>query len=126
MKVAVLKLTDSFWATHIEKLRHIAERQGRKFQEQPRKVFFAGGDYDFDPYCEVPAHLGVRMARRPYIELVEFKEIIHQKVPVIVESDEKNEADFRYGEVYLCKHCGFPYATPQGRDMHENRWCKRK
>lgn len=126
-KIAVLKLTDRAWNEWRESLLRKANLMGVEYEEKPKMVPYCGTPFWFDPFCELDVFVGRELSKRPDIELVEIREVSEEsKFSTVVETDEKFEADFKYGEVYLCKHCGWPYATPHGRDMHEKRFCKRK
>lgn len=125
-KIAVLTLTDVAWNEWKAYLLRKANLMGVEYETKPKMVSYCGTPFWFDPYCEVPEFVGRELSRRPDIALVEIKEVPDSTDFPTLENDEKEEHDFRYGEVYLCKHCGWPYATPQGRNQHEKRFCKRK
>lgn len=128
MEIAICKVKPKTWNEYQKRQQHIQSRSGRELKMVPMPLYYGGTRYVFDPTCELPRHIAEGLARRQNGEIIEILEVksVHEKERSVIMNDEKDEHDFRYGEVHLCKYCGWPFATPGGRGAHEKRFCKRK
>jgi hypothetical protein len=117
-KIAIVKLTDQAWSEWLQKLRIVAERQGKQFAELPKIIFAGGSEYPFNPTCEVKPHVATMLCRRHYIELVEIKEV-EQEVDEHIQKVNRNNPNQRY----LCSFCDKEYKMPHHRNNHEEK-CK--
>ena len=128
MKEKFVKCTlePEFWNEKQETLKRIALGRGVMYTPQPIPVHYLGNIFHFDPECELPARIGrILGEKRWYIKVV-GEPYEKQDVAVELPTDARDEDIYKFGEVYLCKYCGWPFPKKASRSTHERMWCKRK
>lgn len=119
------RIVPKYWDDKIEEQRRVARVRGVHFEQKPVTVHYIGNTFEFNPDAELPEHIARALSvRRWYIELVgkPYTKTEVNELP----TDAKDEDDQKYGEMHLCKYCGWPFPKAMSRATHERRWCKRK
>jgi hypothetical protein len=114
-----------YWNEKQDEAKQIAARSGVMYKQKPVSIHYVGSIYNFNPECELPYFVAKTLStKRWYIKMV--GEPYDKTVEWCDPTDAQEEDENKYGEVYLCKYCGWPFPRVRSRNMHEQRWCKRK
>lgn len=118
-------LEPKYWTEKQDEFRRIANNRNVMYEPTPVKVHYIGNIFLFQPECELPEPVArVLVEKRWYVKQV--GEPYYKLEPGEIPTDAKDEDDHKYGEAYLCRHCGWPYPKAMSRATHERQWCKRK
>jgi len=127
MKKLFIKCTldPKFWDEKQNDYRRVAHNYGLKYVPKPVSVHYVGNIYSFDPDCELPESVARELSsKRIYIKMISEP---YEKFEIADDPTDAIDEDInKFGRVYLCKHCGWPFPKVNSRNVHERRWCKRK